>query len=276
MPLDHRVPIALTIAGSDPSGGAGLQADLKTFHRHGVYGASVVTLLTVQNTLGVTGIEFLAPAFVAAQCDAVIGDLAPAAAKTGALGRTDIIEAVAGAVGSCGIPLVVDPVMFTKHGHPILEDSAVDALVRRLLPLAHLVTPNLAEASRLAGFAVDSPESMERAARVIASLGPRHVLVKGGHREVGAMDLLWSDGRAHVFASERIASTRTHGTGCTLSAAITARLALGEELVAAVAAARMFVRAAIAGAPAVGHGVGPVDHFASITPIAAAGGAHGR
>jgi hydroxymethylpyrimidine/phosphomethylpyrimidine kinase len=276
MPDDRRVPIALTIAGSDPSGGAGLQADLKTFHRHGVYGASVVTLLTVQNTLGVTGIEFVSPAFVTAQCRAVIDDLAPAVAKTGALGRADIIEAVVGAVGSCGIPLVVDPVMFTKHGHPILEESAVDALVRLLLPRAHLATPNLAEASRLAGFAVDSTESMERAARAIAALGPRHVLIKGGHREHDAMDLLWSEGRVHAFASERIASTRTHGTGCTLSAAITARLALGEDVVTAVSGARMFVRAAIAAAPAVGHGVGPVDHFAEILPIVHAGGAHGR
>lgn len=276
MPEDRRVPVALTIAGSDPSGGAGLQADLKTFHRHGVYGASVVTLLTVQNTLGVMGIEFVTPAFVTAQCRAVVDDLAPAVAKTGALGRADIIEVVAEVVGACGIPLVVDPVMFTKHGHPILEDSAVDALVHRLLPMAHLVTPNLAEASRLAGFAVDSPQSMERAARAIAALGPRHVLVKGGHRERDAMDLLWSDGRAHVLEAERIASTRTHGTGCTLSAAVTARLALGEDIVTAVAGARMFVRAAIAGAPAVGQGVGPVDHFAEILPIVPAGGAHGR
>lgn len=241
--------VALTIAGSDPSGGAGLQADLKTFHQHGVYGASVVTLLTVQNTRTVDGVECLSPGLVAAQFDAVVADIPPHAAKTGALGRADIIEAVARAVARCAFPLVVDPVMVTKHGIPILADDAVQALVERLLPCAFLVTPNLAEAARLVGFAVDSPESMERAARSIASMGPRHILFKGGHRAHGAMDLLWSDGAARVFAAPRIDSTSTHGTGCTLSAAITARLARGEAIADAVAGARAFVRAAIATAP---------------------------
>jgi len=259
--------VALTIAGSDPSGGAGLQADLKTFHQHRVYGASVVTLLTVQNTRSVEGIEFMSPAFVAAQFGAVVGDIPPRAAKTGALGRADIIEAVARCAEGCAFPLVVDPVMVTKHGIPILADDAVEALVRTLLPRAFLATPNLAEAARLVGFAVDSPESMERAARSIASMGPRHVLVKGGHLMRDAMDLLWSDGAARVFAAPRIDSAQTHGTGCTLSAAITARLARGEAVGEAVAGARAFVRAAIATAPGLGGGVGPVNHFAE--------GAHG-
>ncbi|MFZ9916565.1 MAG: bifunctional hydroxymethylpyrimidine kinase/phosphomethylpyrimidine kinase, partial [Phycisphaerales bacterium] len=148
------IPVALTIAGSDPSGGAGLQADLKTFHRHGVYGESVVTLLTVQNTRAVSAIEFVDPGFVVAQIDAVVGDIPPAAAKTGALGRADIIEAVAARAKEFRFPLVVDPVMVSKHGAPLIADDAVDALVRRLLPLATVVTPNMAEAARLSGIEV--------------------------------------------------------------------------------------------------------------------------
>ncbi|MFZ9880571.1 MAG: bifunctional hydroxymethylpyrimidine kinase/phosphomethylpyrimidine kinase [Phycisphaerales bacterium] len=258
------IPVALTIAGSDPSGGAGLQADLKTFHRHGVYGESVVTLLTVQNTRAVSAIEFVDPGFVVAQIDAVVGDIPPAAAKTGALGRADIIEAVAARAKEFRFPLVVDPVMVSKHGAPLIADDAVDALVRRLLPLATVVTPNMAEAARLSGIEVTDAASMERAAREIARQGPTHVLVKGGHLAHGALDLLWSDGRAHAFRDERIESTQTHGTGCTLSAAITARLARGEAVLDAVAGARAFVRRALAGAPHLGGGVGPVDHFAAV------------
>ena len=257
-------PVALTIAGSDPSGGAGLQADLKTFHQHGVYGESVVTLLTVQNTRTVAGIEFVAPRFVEAQIEAVIADIPPHAAKTGALGRTDIIEAVARAMAAARTPLVVDPVMISKHGLPLLADDAVDALVRHLFPVAAMVTPNLPEAERLTGFAVKDPEGMERAARAIHAMGPRHVLVKGGHLAQGALDLLFSDGRVTVFPGERIETVHTHGTGCTLSAAITARLARGESIEAAVAAARRFVRGAIARAPGLGGGCGPLDHFAPI------------
>lgn len=254
--------VALTIAGSDPSGGAGLQADLKTFHQHGVYGESVVTLLTAQNTRTVAGIEFMRPDFVEAQLDAVVSDIPPAAAKTGALGRADIIRAVARGARAFRFPLVVDPVMITKHGIQILADDAVDALVHDLLPQAFVVTPNLAEASRLAGFAVDSRDGMLRAARAIAAMGPRHVLVKGGHLEHDAVDLLLSDGVVHAFAAPRIATTQTHGTGCTLSAAIAARLARGEAVVQAIEGARSFVRAAITSAPRLGQGVGPVNHFA--------------
>lgn len=256
--------VALTIAGSDPSGGAGIQADIKTFHQHGVYGESVVTLLTVQNTRTVAGIEFVAPAFVAAQIDAVVSDIPPQAAKTGALGRTDIIDAVADRARSFGFPLVVDPVMVSKHGLPLLADDAVDALVRRLLPRAALATPNLPEAERLVGFAVKDPEGMERAARAIHAMGPRAVLVKGGHLAESAMDLLFVDGRVVVFPGERIETVHTHGTGCTLSAAITARLARGESVESAVAGARSWVRRAIAGAPGFGGGCGPLDHFAPI------------
>ena len=256
--------VALTIAGSDPSGGAGIQADLKTFHQHGVYGESVVTLLTVQNTRTVAGIEFVASAFVGAQIDAVVSDIPPRAAKTGALGRADIIEAVAERARSFRFPLVVDPVMVSKHGLPLLADDAVDALMRRLLPHAALVTPNLPEASRMTGFTVDDTAGMERAARAIQAMGARAVLVKGGHLAHGALDLLLADGRVTVFPGERIDTVHTHGTGCTLSAAITARLARGEALAAAVAGARAYIREAISRAPGLGGGCGPVDHFAPV------------
>jgi len=255
-------PVALTIAGSDPSGGAGLQADLKTFHQHGVYGMSVVTLVTVQNTRQVSAVEVLDPQLVVEQLDAVIADIPPAAVKTGALGRADVIAAVAERAARWRIPLVVDPVMVSKHGAALLADEAVDALVSKLLPLATLVTPNLPEAARLAGFDVCDRESMERAAQAIAACGPRHVLVKGGHLSGAAFDLLWSDGRAILLSGDRIETRHTHGTGCTLSAAITARLARGDDVATAVAAGCGFIRAAIAGAPGLGGGVGPVDHFA--------------
>lgn len=265
--MPHRVPVALTIAGSDPSGGAGLQADLKTFHRHGVYGMSAVTLLTVQNTRAVTAVEFVTPGFLAAQLDALLDDIPPDVVKTGAIGRADLIEVVAERSARLGCPLVVDPVMVSKHGHSLLADDAVAALVRRLLPHAHLVTPNPAEASRLAGFPVVDAASIERAARAIADLGPRHVLVKGGRLPAVAADLLWSDGAMFRVPIEHLATTSTHGTGCTLSAAIAARLARGEAVEPAVRGACAFVHEAIRSAPGLGLGSGPVDHHAAVGPI---------
>ena len=255
-------PVALTIAGSDPSGGAGLQADLKAFHRHGAYGMAVATLLTVQNTRTVSDVRILEPAFVLAQLDAVLADIPPHAAKTGALGNAAVIEAVASRAAHFPFPLVVDPVMVSKHGMPLIADDAVDALVARLLPHAALVTPNLAEAERLTGLRVQDAAGMERAARAIAAMGPRHVLVKGGHLEGDAMDLLWSEGRVTAFAAPRIASMHTHGTGCVLSASIAARLSRGEAMADAVAGAKRFVRSAIEGAPGLGGGCGPIDLFA--------------
>ena len=257
-----RTPVALTIAGSDPSGGAGLQVDLKAFHRHGAYGEAVVTLLTVQNTRTVSDVRVLDTDFVVAQLDAVLCDIPPHAAKTGALGNAAMIDAIAGRAASFAFPLVVDPVMISKHGAPLLADDAIDALERRLLPRATIVTPNLAEASRLTGMDVRDAASMEAAARRIAAMGPRHVLMKGGHLEGEALDILWSDGAVHRFAAPRIDTVHTHGTGCVLSAAITARLARGESVPDAVAGAKRFVRAAIAGNPGLGGGCGPVDLFA--------------
>lgn len=257
--------VALTIAGSDPSGGAGLQADLKTFHQHGLFGTSVVTLLTVQNTRTVHEVRLLEPAFVLAQLDAVLDDVPPAAAKTGALGGAAIIQAVAQRAARFAFPLVVDPVMVSKHGAPLLEPDAVAVLRDALLPHAFLVTPNRAEASLLAGLEVGDAASMERAARKIAALGVRHVLIKGGATRRDAADLLWSDNEPHWFRAEWIDSRHTHGSGCVYSAAITARLARGESLPQAVGHAKQFITQAIAHPPALGHGLGPVNMH---TPVA--------
>jgi hydroxymethylpyrimidine/phosphomethylpyrimidine kinase len=253
------MPVALTIAGSDPSGGAGLQADLKTFHQHGVYGMSVVTLLTVQNTLTSDAVRVLEPAFVAAQLDAVLADIAPAAAKTGALGNAEVIEAVAERAARFRFPLVVDPVMVGKHGAELLESGAAAALKERLLPVTFLVTPNLAEAAVLADMEVGDERSMKAAAAAIASLGPKHVLVKGGHLEGQAVDLLWSEGRTHRLPTARIETPNTHGAGCVLSAAITARLAKGEDPVSAARGAKRFVTEAIRANPGLGGGRGPLN-----------------
>lgn len=265
-------PIAMTIAGSDPSGGAGLQADLKTFHQHRVYGTSVVTLLTVQNTKTVSDIFVLTPDFVRAQLDTVISDLPPGAAKSGALGNAGIVEAIAERIKQAEFPLVVDPVMISKHGAKLIDDSAVAALINRLLPCARLVTPNLLEAAVLSGRRVENPADMEEAARAIGDLGARNVLVKGGHLEGPAVDVLWTRDGIYRFASERLATPHTHGTGCVYSAAITARLARGEELPVAVERAKQFVTAAIRTSPGIGHGLGPTNLFAEAVELASAGG----
>jgi hydroxymethylpyrimidine/phosphomethylpyrimidine kinase len=251
--------VAMTIAGSAPSGGAGLQADLKTFHQHGVYGTSIVTLVTVQNTQAVEAVQLLEPALVARQLDAVLRDIPPHAAKTGALGNAQLIQVVARGVAHCGFPLVVDPVMISKHGAPLLDQDASDCLKTELLRRAFLVTPNLPEACALTGAVVDDVQSMSEAARAIAALGPRHVLIKGGHLEGEAVDLLYCDGAIHRLSSERIDTPHTHGTGCVLSAAITARLARGESVLAAVQGAKRFVTEAIRTGPGLGHGLGPVN-----------------
>ena len=258
------IPIALTIAGSDPSGGAGLHADLKTFHQFGVYGEAVVTLITVQNTLEVSRVECLPPDLVVEQIRAVLEDVRPQAAKTGALGHRAIVEAVAEAAAEFDFPLVVDPVLISKHGAPLLAEDARAALIERLIPRATLLTPNLHEAAALAGFPVGDPDQMRRAAEAIARLGARAVLVKGGHLETGATDVLLADGRFYEFPAPRIATRHTHGTGCTYSAAIAACLARGLELPDAVRAAKAFITEAIRTNPGLGGGAGPVNHHARI------------
>jgi hydroxymethylpyrimidine/phosphomethylpyrimidine kinase len=253
---------ALTIAGSDPSGGAGIQADLKTFHQFGVYGMSVVTLLTVQNTQRVTSVDPLDPSYIVKQIEAVIEDIPPNAIKTGALGTAGIIKAVSSWAKHATAPLVVDPVMISKHGAALIAEDAREALRRLLLPHAFLVTPNLHEAAALAGMEVTDERSMEEAARRIAALGPQAVLVKGGHLAGDAVDLLFYEGRVERFTARRISSRHTHGTGCTYSAAITAGLAKGQQLTEAIGAAKRYITNAIASAPGLGRGCGPVNHHA--------------
>jgi len=247
-------PVALSIAGSDPSGGAGLQADLKTFHRFGVYGEAVVTLVTVQNTQGVCRVEVMAPDLVAEQIHAVIRDIPPKAAKTGALGNLAVTEAVAEAAASFDFPLVVDPVMAGSSGGVFTE---------KLLPHAFLLTPNLDEASSLTGIAVRDTASMSEAAEKLREMGAANVLVKGGHLEGDAIDVLvTSTGRRIQFRATRIDTRHTHGTGCTYSAAITAGLAKGQDLIQAIRTAKAFITSAIRTNPGLGAGSGPLNHFA--------------
>ena len=257
------IPVALTIAGSDPSGGAGLQADLKTFHQFGVYGMSAVTLVTVQNTRRVSTVEPMAASLVGEQLEAVIEDILPQAAKTGALGTAEIIRVVAGCARSWSFPLVVDPVMISKHGAPLIADDAREALLSSLLPETFLITPNLYEAAALAGFPVQDEKSMAEAARRISETGPKAVLVKGGHLDRDAVDLLYYRGEFQRLVARREPTKNTHGTGCTYSAAITAGLAKGQELAEAVRVAKRFITAAIVTNPGLGKGCGPVNHHAA-------------
>lgn len=260
--------VALTIAGSDPSGGAGIQADLKTFHQHDVYGCSVLTLLTAQNTIGVQAVHTLDPSLIIAQLDAVVADIPPVAAKTGAMGNAAIIEAVGEHATRYGFPLIVDPVMISKHGDALIEPDATRAIRQYLMPRAFLITPNMAEASTLAERDVTTVEDMGKAAATLGLLGVPHVLVKGGRLSSGeAIDVLWSDGELHRFSSPRIDTPHTHGSGCVYSAAITARLARGEELVHAVQGAKSFVSDAIRSAPQLGSGHGPLNLRGAVPPI---------
>jgi hydroxymethylpyrimidine/phosphomethylpyrimidine kinase len=256
------LPIALTIAGSDPSGGAGIQADLKTFHQFGVYGEAVITLVTVQNTSGVRRVEVLDDALVKEQIESVIEDMPPRAAKTGALGSAEVASAVAQLAQLFSFPLVVDPVMFSKHGARLLSSEAETVLCNALLPPCTLVTPNIAEAEALSGARIATVSDMEEAARTIAKLGPKAVLVKGGHLEGEPVDVLYSAGNFRRFTGRRVPTRNTHGTGCTYSAAITASLAHGESLETAVSRAKQFVQSAIESAPGFGRGFGPLNHFA--------------
>jgi len=261
------IPRALTIAGSDSGGGAGIQADLKTFAALGVFGTSAITALTAQNTSTVTAVVELAPEFVAAQIDAVLTDIGVDAAKTGMLANAGIIEIVAQKVREHRIErFVVDPVMLAKSGAALLRPDAVEALKRHLLPLALVVTPNLPEASALAGWPIRTEQEMEDAARAIMRLGTRSVVVKGGHLQGDEESVdLFFDGRAFQrFAAPRVATQHTHGTGCIFSAAIAAGLAKGLQPVAAVAEAKRFVTAAIEGGLPLGRGHGPANPMAAI------------
>jgi hydroxymethylpyrimidine/phosphomethylpyrimidine kinase len=269
-----RIPRALTIAGSDSGGGAGIQADLKTFAALGVWGMSAVTSITVQNTQGVTGVADVPAEVVGAQIRAVATDIGADAAKTGMLSSAPIVEAVAAALAETGIPnLVVDPVFVSKHGHRLLREDAVEALRSRIIPLATLVTPNLPEAGWLAGFDVTSREGMRASASAILALGAKAVLVKGGHLEGDRADDLFAHGdRSEWIRGDRIDTPNTHGTGCVLSAAIAAHLARGEDLESAVRKGKAFVTEAIRHGLAIGRGIGPVNPGRAVGASAVSGG----
>jgi hydroxymethylpyrimidine/phosphomethylpyrimidine kinase len=255
--------VALTIAGSDSGGGAGIQADLKTFQAYGVFGTSAITAITAQNTLGVRAIQKIEPDVVAEQIRAVTEDLKPEAAKTGMLADAPIIEAVAMALSEVELRrLVIDPVMVAKSGDLLLQRDAVETLIADLLPLAEVVTPNLHEAEILAARPIESVEDMKTAAEVVLDKGPSSVLIKGGHLAGDVLVDVFFDGTDWFeWSDARLATRHTHGTGCTLSAAICAGLALGCSRVDAVTRARIFTRRAIESAPGLGAGHGPLNHW---------------
>jgi hydroxymethylpyrimidine/phosphomethylpyrimidine kinase len=257
------MPTALTIAGSDSGGGAGIQADLKTFAAHGVYGTSAIAAVTAQNTIGVSGVHVLPDDFVTAQIEAVVADLGCDAVKTGMLANSTIVEAVAAAVESLELPnLVVDPVMVAKSGDHLLDDEAVHALRWTLVRLARVVTPNIPEAEVLARMSIGSLADMREAASRIAALKPAAVVIKGGHLAgPEVVDLLFEKGEFTEFIGPRIEGRNTHGTGCTFAAAIAAHLARGAALKDAVAAAKSYVEGAMRNGVPLGKGHRPLNHF---------------
>lgn len=253
---------ALTIAGSDSSGGAGIQADLKTFSACGVYGMSVITAITAQNTCGVTNIRELDCEIIRDQIDAVYTDIKVDAVKIGMLSNAEIIETVADAlIRNNATNVVLDTVMISKSGSNLLKPEAVDALKRIMIPLALIVTPNLYEASAIVGFPVEDQEGMKKAAVSIKDMGPKYVIIKGGHLPGNACDILYDGHKFTVFSNERIDTVHTHGTGCTFSSAIAASLAQGYNMETAVAHAKDFITKAITHGFKLGKGVGPTHHF---------------
>lgn len=260
------IPIAMTIAGSDSGGGAGIQADLKTFSALGVFGTSAITAITAQNTVGVDAVEVLSPEIVAAQIRSVVSDMPVAAAKTGMLANAAIISAVTSSVKEYKLArLVVDTVMVSKSGHRLLAPEAEAAMRSSLLPVAYLITPNIPEAEVLAGMKIVSYDEMKAAAQKLHTLGAANVLMKGGHLNgAESLDVLFDGKEFREFTAPRVQTNSTHGTGCTLSAAITAYLALGENLAEACRKAKNYLTGALKHAEPLGHGHGPVNHFWSI------------
>jgi len=257
------MPTALTIAGSDSGGGAGIQADLKTFSAFGVFGMSAVTAITAQNTTGVYGVQEIEPDLVEKQIRVVVEDLGVDAAKTGMLASEPIISAVARTLRDVRLPfLVVDPVMRAKGGDPLLHPDAQEALIREILPLADVVTPNLPEAEALVGFALDEDEARKEAARAIHAMGPGIVILKGGHASGDqAVDLVYDGRDFHTLSSPRFDTPHTHGTGCTFSAAIAAGVARGLDPLTAIRVAKRYITGAIQHHPGLGKGHGPLHHF---------------
>jgi hydroxymethylpyrimidine kinase/phosphomethylpyrimidine kinase len=260
-----QIKRVLTIAGSDSGGGAGIQADLRTISALGAFGMSVITALTAQNTLGVQGIFEIPPEFVEKQFDSVLGDIGTDAAKTGMLSNSVILRAVAKKIREYHIEkLVVDPVMYAKGGAPLLAREAGETLIKELLPLASIATPNIPEAEALADMPIRTVDDMKQAAKKIVSLGTRNVLIKGGHLEGPATDILYDGRNFHSFSSERIATRDTHGTGCTYASAIATGLAQGLSVVEAVERAKRYVTVAIRFALHIGGGQGPTNHMAHL------------
>jgi hydroxymethylpyrimidine/phosphomethylpyrimidine kinase len=254
---------ALTIAGSDCSGGAGIQADLKTFQAHGVFGMSAITAVTVQNTREVRAIQEVSPEIVGGQIDCLFDDIAIQAVKIGMVASVPLIETIAATLARRDLPpVVLDPVMISKSGFPLLQEAAQSALVQRLFPLAEVVTPNIHEAERLIGRPIGTIAAMQDAARAILDLGARKVVVKGGHLgDAQATDILFDGRDFEALTAARVATRNTHGTGCTFSSAIAANLALGRPFFDAVARAKDYISGAIAHSLAIGHGHGPTHHF---------------
>jgi len=260
-PLTPLFPTALTIAGSDPSGGAGIQADLKTFHNFEVYGTTAITLLTVQNTCGVSRVEIMPVDLVMQQIQAVLEDIPASAAKTGALGSAEMIEAIGAEARHWTFPLVVDPVLFSKHGAPLASRNSVEAYRKFLIPYADVLMPNIPEAEELCGFSLESPTLIERAAKSLLDLGAKSVVIKGGHLEGDPIDLYFDSAGHRRLPAKRIQTQNTHGTGCTYAAAAAAGLARGKQRFAAIRAAKKFVTAAIRANFEIGHGIGPLNHW---------------
>ena len=258
---------ALTIAGSDSSGGAGIQADIKTMTMNGVFAMSAITALTAQNTTGVTGILNATPDFLEKELDAIFTDIFPDAVKIGMVSSAELITVIADKLKAYGAKhVVVDPVMVATSGAKLLEDDAIDTLKEKLLPLAEVLTPNIPEAEILAGMKIESPADMETAARTISETYGCAVLCKGGHDLNDANDLLWKDGHARWFKGRRIDNPNTHGTGCTLSSAIASNLAKGYGLDESVEKAKAYISGALAAMLDLGHGSGPMDHAFDIRP----------
>jgi hydroxymethylpyrimidine/phosphomethylpyrimidine kinase len=252
----------LTIAGSDSCGGAGIQADLKAFSANGVYGMSVITAVTAQNTQGVFDVQDILPSLIANQIKAVMDDIRVDAIKIGMVSRPETIEIIARTLKGYSLPpLVIDPVMISKSGYDLLQPEAKKALIETLLPMATIITPNLPEAEVIVGYTIDTIELMKKAAIDLHKLGCRYVLVKGGHLANDATDVLFDGEQFYMLEAKRLVSINTHGTGCTLSSAIAANLAKGLHVKQAVEEAKAYITEAIGFGFPLGHGVGPVHHF---------------
>ena len=258
---NYKIP-TLTIAGSDCSGGAGIQADLKTFSAIGTYGMSVITAITAQNTEGVFDVEELSKDIIKGQLKAVFEDIYPKGVKIGMVSSPEIILEIAENLKKYNPEIVVvDPVMISKSGYSLLRPEAKENLIKYLIPMAYLVTPNVPEAEEITGIKIENVEDMKKAGKEILNLGPKYVLMKGGHLDGDAVDILMGENLFEVFSSERINKKNTHGTGCTLSSAITSHIALGYDVVEAVRLSKIYITEAIRHSFDIGKGVGPVNHF---------------